>query len=462
VGDLRCHDRRGGDRVSERLLTGWGRTAPSRARWRAPAVAADVAAALGAAGPRGVIARGLGRSYGDAAQNAGGDVLGMTAMSGIRSIDAAAGTVTADAGASFDALLEVLVPRGWFLPVVPGTRHVTLGGAIASDVHGKNHHGEGTFSRHVRSMALLTGAGERLTLTPGGTPEEFAATAGGMGLTGVLLEATVALTPIETSWIAADLERAGDLDAAMASMAAGDADHRFSVAWIDCLARGRRLGRSVLMRGDHATLDELPAAHRDAPLARPRRRALAAPPLPSGLLRRPAVAAFNELYFRRAPRRERRLVPLDGFFFPLDGVLHWNRVYGVRGFLQYQVVVPFGREDVIRTVIERLNEARTPSFLAVLKRFGAEGGPLSFPMPGWTLAVDVPAGAPALAAVLDGLDELVAGAGGRVYLAKDSRLRPDAVAAMYPRLARWHGVRARLDPGRVMRSDLGRRLGLVT
>jgi decaprenylphospho-beta-D-ribofuranose 2-oxidase len=385
----------------------------------------------------------------------------MTAVSGIRALDAAAGTLTADAGASFDALLARLVPLGWFLPVVPGTRFVTLGGAIASDVHGKNHHRDGTFSRHVRSMVLLAGSGERRTLTRDATPQEFAATAGGMGLTGVLLEATVALTRIQTGWIAAELERAGDLDDAMAAMTASDAGHRFSVAWIDCLARGRRLGRSVLMRGDHATLDELPPAHRTAPLARPRAGGLAAPWLPSGMLRRPAVAALNELYFRRAPRSAQRLVALDRFFFPLDGVRHWNRAYGTRGFLQYQVVVPFGREAVIRTVIERLNAARTPSFLAVLKRFGAEAGPLSFPMPGWTLAVDVPVGPPALAAVLDDLDELVASAGGRVYLAKDSRLRPHAVEAMYPRLDRWRETRARLDPERVMRSDLERRVGLA-
>jgi decaprenylphospho-beta-D-ribofuranose 2-oxidase len=447
--------------VTERLLTGWGRTAPSRARWRAPATAGDVGALLQSSGPRGAIARGLGRSYGDAAQNAGGDVLAMTALRGIRALDAAAGTLTAEAGASFHALLAALVPRGWFLPVVPGTRQITLGGAIAGDVHGKNHHRDGAFGRHVRSMTLLAGSGERLTLSPDATPEAFAATAGGMGLTGVLLEATVALTPIETSWMTVDLERAGDLDEAMASMTAGDERHRYSVAWIDGLARGRRLGRCVLMRGDHATADELPAQHRSAPLARPRRPQPAAPRLPSGLLRRPAVAAFNELYFRRAPRRERRLVPLDRFFFPLDGVRDWNRAYGARGFLQYQVVVPFGREDLIRTVIERLHEARAPAFLGVLKRFGAQAGPLSFPMPGWTLAVDVPVRPGPLAPVLDGLDELVAGAGGRVYLAKDSRLRPDAVAAMYPRLAGWREARARLDPERVMRSDLARRVGLV-
>jgi decaprenylphospho-beta-D-ribofuranose 2-oxidase len=268
---------------------------------------------------------------------------------------------------------------------------------------------------------------------------------------------------VQTSWVREDIERARDLDDVMARMASGDAGYRYSVAWIDCLARGGRLGRSVLMRGDHATLDELPARHRERPLAPPRPARLAAPPwAPNGLLRHSTVAAFNELYFRRAPRLERgRLMSLGPYFFPLDAVRGWNRMYGSRGFLQYQFVVPLGAEDALRSAVERLAASGAASFLAVLKRFGRGRGLLSFPIEGWTLALDVPAAAPRLGPLLDGLDELVAGAGGRVYLSKDSRLRPDVLAAMYPKLGEWSSIRDRLDPTGSMRSDLARRLGLL-
>jgi decaprenylphospho-beta-D-ribofuranose 2-oxidase len=293
---------------------------------------------------------------------------------------------------------------------------------------------------------------------PDGTGDVFAATAGGMGLTGVIVAATLRLMRMQTSWVRVDTERASDLDDAMTRMAAGDAGYRYSVAWIDCLARGARLGRSVLMRGDHAAVDELPARRRGAPLVPPPQALLAAPPwVPGGLLRRATVAAFNEAYFRRAPREERgRLESLRAFFFPLDAVRGWNRLYGPRGFLQYQLAVPFGAEDALRRALERLSRGGVASFLAVLKRFGpgSQRGLISFPLAGWTLALDVPAAAPGLGSLLDGV-------GGRVYLSKDSRLRPDVLAAMYPHLSEWEAIRARLDPAGVMRSDLARRLGLT-
>jgi decaprenylphospho-beta-D-ribofuranose 2-oxidase len=234
------------------------------------------------------------------------------------------------------------------------------------------------------------------------------------------------------------------------------------VAWIDCLARGAQLGRSVLMRGDHAALEELEPEQRETPFRRPSPPRLSAPPwVPDGLLRRSTVSVFNELYFRRAPRMERgRLEDLYSYFFPLDVVRGWNRMYGSRGFLQYQLVVPFGAEDALRAAVERLSGARCASFLAVLKRFGPERGLISFPMPGWTLTLDMPAAAPGLSELLDELDELVASAGGRVYLSKDSRLRPDLLRQMYPRLEEWEEIRARLDPEGRMRSDLARRLQL--
>jgi decaprenylphospho-beta-D-ribofuranose 2-oxidase len=450
--------------MPQRLLTGWGRTAPTAAQVLAPADATALADALGTAPARGAIARGLGRSYGDAAQNAGGHVLDTTRLGSVAPIDTTRGLVTADAGVSLHRLLAETVPAGWFVPVVPGTRHVTIGGAIAADVHGKNHHHDGSFGRHVRSAVLLAPNGQRVVLSAGTTPDELWATAGGMGLTGVVTEATLALIPIETSWIVQTARRTADLDETMRVMAAHDQAYKYSVAWVDALARGRRLGRSVVLWGEHARVDELPARHRAHPLARADGRTVATvPPLPARAVRRAAVAAFNELYLRRAtPAPTRGLVPLDRFFFPLDAIPGWNRLYGPGGMLQYQVVVPFGHEDVLRATLELLHRAHAPAFLAVLKRFGAEQGPLSFPMPGWTLALDLPAGAAPLAPVLDRLDALVAEAGGRVYLAKDSRLRPDVLDAMYPRLPSWRRTRDALDPDGVMRSDLARRLPTLT
>ena len=446
------------------LLSGWGRTAPTLATLHRPADADEVAAILGHGGARGAIARGLGRCYGDAAQNAGGQVLSLTGLRAVRSFDVASGLITVGAGLSIAELVRLTLPFGWFPPVLPGTSQVTIGGAIAADVHGKNHHREGSFCDHVRDLELVTPGGGRRTVTPEREPEAFAATAGGMGLTGAVVEATIKLIPAQTDRVRVDIERARDLDDALDRMERGDEGYRYSVAWIDCLARGRGLGRSVLMRGDHATREELPSGEREAAPGFAPPRVLSAPHgVPSGLLSAPAVRAFNEVYFRRAPRLEHgRLEPLHTFFNPLDGVRDWNRLYGPRGLLQYQLVVPFGAETALRTVLERLSGERRPAFLAVLKRFGAGRGLLSFPMPGWTLAVDLPAGRVELAPFLDELDELVAGAGGRVYLAKDSRLRPELLERMYPQLERWSELRVRLDPEGSLRSDLARRLDLVS
>jgi decaprenylphospho-beta-D-ribofuranose 2-oxidase len=440
--------------VSERrLLTGWGRTAATAAR----VASLD---AVNGGDPRGMIPRGLGRAYGDAAQNAGGTVIDMTASDRMLSFDPDSGIVSVEAGMSLGALIDRVLPHGWFVPVTPGTRHVTVGGAIASDVHGKNHHRDGSFTRHVDSVELLAPSGRR-ELKPGS--DAFAATAGGMGLTGIVTRATLRLLRVESAHVLEDVERCSDVDDCMARMEARDSDYRYSVAWIDCLARGAALGRSVLLRGYHARVDELPARLRHRPLERGRGLRLPALPwAPNGLLRRETVAVFNELYFRRTPREERgRLVSFEPFFYPLDAVDGWNRMYGSRGFLQYQFVVPFGSEDALREALRRLSGARVASFLAVLKRFGGGSGMISFPMPGWTLALDMPAGDPSLGPLLDGLDELVAEAGGRVYLSKDSRLRPELLDAMYPELGRWREAVREIDPDGMMQSDLSRRLGLV-
>ncbi|SMF14546.1 FAD-binding oxidoreductase [Streptomyces sp. Amel2xC10] len=442
-------------------VTGWGRTAPSTARLIRPRTYEEAVAAVRDCGVRGGIPRGLGRAYGDAAQNAGGAVFDMTGLDRIHAIDADGGTVLCGAGVSLHSLMRVLLPLGWFVPVTPGTRYVTVGGAIGADIHGKNHHGCGSFARHVLSFELLTADGTIRTVAQ--DSPLFEATAGGMGLTGMILTATVRLQPVETSLMSVDTERAADLDDLMARLTATDHRYRYSVAWIDLLARGAATGRAVLTRGDHAPLDALPARTRRDPLAfRPSRLPSAPAAVPEGLLTRRTVGLFNELWYRRAPRaRTGELQRLSAFFHPLDGVPHWNRVYGRAGFVQYQFVVGHGQEDALRRIVGRISERRCPSFLAVLKRFGAaDPGWLSFPRPGWTLALDIPAGLPGLGAFLDELDEEVAAAGGRVYLAKDSRLRPDLLTAMYPRADDFRALRAELDPRGVFTSDLSRRLNL--
>ncbi|WP_307026826.1 FAD-binding protein [Streptomyces canus] len=442
-------------------VTGWGRTAPTTARLIRPRTYEEAAAAVRGCGPRGGIARGLGRAYGDAAQNAGGAVLDMTGLDRVHVIDAADGIVLCDAGVSLHRLMRVLLPLGWFVPVTPGTRQVTVGGAIGADIHGKNHHVCGAFSRHVLSFELLTADGEVRTVSRG-TPL-FDATTGGMGLTGVILTATVRLQPVETALMSVDTERARDLDDLMARLSASDDRYRYSVAWIDLLARGAATGRAVLTGGDHAPLEALGTRARREPLALRTSRLPAMPAhLPEGLLTRTTVGLFNELWYRKAPRaRTGQLQSISAFFHPLDGVPHWNRVYGRGGLVQYQFVVGYGQEEALRRIVRRVSERRCPSFLAVLKRFGdADPGWLSFPVPGWTLALDIPAGLPGLGALLDELDEEVAAAGGRVYLAKDSRLRPELLAAMYPRLDDFRALRAELDPRAVFVSDLSRRLSL--
>jgi decaprenylphospho-beta-D-ribofuranose 2-oxidase len=418
---------------------------------------------LNRARPRGVIARGLGRSYGDAAQNAGGEVIDATGLDDPPVLDEAGATVRVSAGTSLDSLLRKIVPAGFFVPVSPGTRAVTVGGAIAADVHGKNHHADGSIAHHVDRMTLQTPTG-RFELSPTRDSELFWVTAGGMGLTGVITDATLRLHRIDTSVMVVETERAVDVDEVMARMVDADGRHRYSVAWIDCLARGRDLGRAVLTCADHATAEDLTGRWtRRARDYGPRTRLASPRWVPSSLLNQTTVRAFNELWFRRAPKRRTvGLESIESYFYPLDAVGNWNRLYGPAGLRQYQYVVPDSEAPAVRATLECISNSGLASFLAVLKRFGPQrGGPLAFPMPGWTLAFDVPAAAPGLEALLQRLDRLIVDAGGRVYLAKDSRLRAGVLRDMYPQLDRFREVRARVDPNGLLQSDLGRRLRLL-
>ena len=446
------------------MLMGWGGTAPTRARMLHVGSADEARDALEQVDSRGAIARGLGRSYGSPAQNAGGLVLAIAGQGGTPRLDVAAGTVTAHAGISLDDLMKYLVPQGFFVPVTPGTRQVTLGGAIAADIHGKNHHVEGSLGSHIARLRLFLADGTVQELSPEQAPELFWATVGGMGLTGVILDATIRLLPIETSQMLVDTERTTDLDDVCARMAEGDHRHRYSVAWVDLSATGRRLGRSVLSSGDHAPLAALSRRELNDPLHFSPHTPLAAPRIPNGLLNRLSIHAFNEMWYHKAPKQRRdHVTSISSFFHPLDGVRWWNRLYGPQGFVQYQIIIPFGAERVLRTVVERMARFGDPSFLVVLKRFGAGNpGPLSFPMPGWTITVDIAAGRRGLSPLLSSLDHLVLDAGGRHYLAKDGHMTAAAMRRGYPRLDEWKAIRDKADPTGVWQSDLARRLGLIS
>ena len=444
-------------------LTGWGRTAPSVAEVLRPCTREDVAEAVAGAGSRGIVARGLGRSYGDPAQNAGGRVLDLTGMNRILGVDLARGLVVVEPGVSLQQLMRTMLPFGYFVPVTPGTRYVTVGGAIACDIHGKSHHADGSFAQHVTSLDLLLADGSVRTLTPESEPSLFWATAGGMGLTGVILQVTLRMLPVETSRILVETKRVADLDEAMERMSRTDADHRFSVASLDSLATGPSLGRGWLESGDFATRGQLPPKLRADPLAFSAKPLVKVPDVfPSGLLNRRLIRLMNEANFRRAPKTVHpHLASIGGFFHPLDAVHDWNRVYGGAGFLQYQFVVPFDAASTLRRIVERVAVQRAPSFVTVLKRFGpASPGYLSFPTEGWTLTYDFPTGTPGLSGLLRWMDARVLDAGGRLYLAKDSRMSAADLEAMYPGLEAFRKVRAEVDPQGVFVSDQSRRLSL--
>lgn len=431
-------------------LVGWG---------GGPGVVASIARPDGlealrqavTAGASGAIARGMGRSYGDAAQLTGGLVLDTTKLKGIQ-LNPSDGSVTAGAGVTIGELLDLLVPAGWMVPVVPGTQHVTVGGSIASDIHGKNHGTAGTFGAHLEKLTLLSSDGELHDLTP--AEPLFQATLGGMGLTGVITSAVLKLEAIKGPLVGVDTDKAGSLDDALAALRAPGGPYR--VAWLDLLAP-EQMARGIVTRADH-----IEAGAHKGPVSV---RSLATVPRgwPAGALRPSTVRAFNAMRYARAPAQERgRPEGIARHMFPLDALAAWPRLYGPRGFLQYQLVVPPGAERVLEIVIERLRRSPVPCYLAVLKDFGpGNNAPLSFPIEGWTLTLDMPRAADGLAPLLDGFDELVAEAGGRVYLSKDARLSAAVLRAMYLRLEDWRAARDQADPRRLWRSDLAVRVGLA-
>ena len=441
-------------------LSGWGRYPRARCRVARP----ESVSAIDFTRERRVIARGLGRSYGDAATSADGLVLLTERLNRRHSFDEETGILSAEAGTTLEEVLTAFVPRGWFPPVTPGTKFVTLGGCVASDVHGKNHHRAGTFGAHVTELELILPNGSSVRCSPSENVDLFRATVGGMGLTGIITNVTFGLRAIETPRVIVRHHPARNLEESLRLLENSTLDDEYTVCWLDSTASGPSLGRGVLISGHHAARSELPPGLIGSGQFAKRKRPFTVPfDFPSWALNRLTAALFNRAYFRRQAARHAPFVTdLETFFYPLDAVNDWNRVYGRRGFVQYQCVLPT-RDGAagLREILEASASARLPSFLAVLKRLGAEGtGLLSFPMPGYTLSLDFPVGGRALFRLLRTFDEIVARRGGRVYLAKDACLEAGTFGRMYKRLAEWREIKARFDPENLFCSDLSRRIGI--
>ena len=440
-------------------LSGWGRYPVLDCRTALLRRREDLGGLLARGGT--LIARGNGRSYGDAAVNPDLTV-SMLAMDRIWAFDGETGLLTCEAGVLLADILRTFAPQGWFPPVVPGTRFVTVGGMIAADVHGKNHHREGTFGAHVESLTLVLANGELRRCDPAENANLFRATIGGMGLTGVILSASFRLRRIETAYVLQETLAARDLDAVMALFEASR-DWPHSVAWIDGLARGRALGRALLLRGRPLERRALPARLARAPLHPGQAGRLTVPfDAPPALLNPVSVRLFNELYYRLGRARSgTRPVHFEPFFFPLDRIEAWNRLYGRNGFVQYQCVLPKRESPAgIAALLARVVAAGQGSFLGVLKLLGpGRGGLLSFPMEGYTLALDFPLRTGTLP-LIDALDAITHAHGGRVYLAKDACCAPERIRRGYPEWTAFQAARAAAGAEATFASGLSRRLGL--
>lgn len=440
-------------------LSGWGANLREDCFLTEPATRPQVAEWLDRAG---TIARGLGRSYGDAAINAGGQVLGMTRLDAQLAFDESTGTLTCEAGLSLEEIIRRFTPSGWFPMITPGTKFVTVGGCIANDIHGKAHHCQGSFSNCVEQMTILLANGEVVTASRDENAELFWATFGGMGLLGVVLTATIRLRKIETSYFTQRSLKVADLEGMLAVLEEQDQLFPYSVATLDVFARGARLGRGVVTVGDHATRADLPAKLQANPLRGVPRSRLSVPfELPDFTLNSLSMRIVNSVILG-IQASARPLGHFEGFFYPLDRLANWNRGYGRRGFTQYQFVVPFkdGARH-LREILTAIFSAGELPFLNVLKRMGhGTQSPLSFPAEGYTLAIDFPI-RKNTRALLQRLDAMVVDAGGRVYLGKDSFLDATTFRAMYPAVEDWLRTKAKYDPQGVFTSNLGRRVGLV-
>ncbi len=414
--------------VLKKAITDWGKYPVVEAEFMEPPSPEKFTPDLS----RPLIARGLGRCYGDSAL--GERIVSTLSWNKFLVFDEKSGRLTCESGVSFDEIIRTFLPRGFFLPVTPGTKYITVGGAIAGDIHGKNHHGEGTFSRHVDSFDLLTGEGIVKTCSRNENAALFWATCGGMGLTGIILRASFFLKRVQTAYIRQKSIKAKNLDHIL-DLFDEHHDYTYSVSWIDCLTRGKNMGRSLLYLGEHALPDQLNAKEKKHPFLLHREPRLNVPfDFPSFALNTFSVKAFNFLYYHKAPSGEHdSLIHYDPYFYPLDSVKHWNRIYGKRGFTQYQFVIPReGGREGMKSILNRIAASGQGSFLAVLKVFGKEDARhLLFPTEGYTLALDF-AITKNLFPLLDELDREVTDCGGKIYLNKDVRLKPEVFSTMYP------------------------------
>lgn len=461
-------------------LTGWGRTAPTTAEVLSTPdldVIVDTVRQVAEQNDskpahlkRGVIARGMGRSYGDPAQNSGGLVVDMQALNKIHSIDPESAIVDVDGGVTLDQLMKAALPYGLWVPVLPGTRQVTIGGAIGPDIHGKNHHSAGSFGDHVASMELLVADGRILHLEPEGsaddpTGELFWATVGGMGLTGIIVRARIRMTKTETAYFIADGDLTANLDETIEFHSDGsEHNYTYSSAWFDAISPEPKLGRAAISRGSLATLAQLeeiaPKLAKD-PLKFNAPQLVTVPDIfPSFTMNKLSMIAIGELWWLKSGTYKNKVQNLTQFYQPLDLIGEWNRGYGSKGFLQYQFVVPREAVEPFKDIVKDIQKSGHYSALNVFKLFG-EGNkaPLSYPMPGWNVCVDFPI-KPGLGAFLDDLDKRVMEFGGRLYLAKESRTSAENFHKMYPGMEGWLKTRNAIDPTGVFASDMSRRLEL--
>lgn len=448
------------------LLSGWGNYPREINNIYRPETDTDIKEILCEKQFRHYLAFGLGRSYGDTALNKNESVLVQTNFNRFLSFDKQTGVLECEAGVSFEEIIKFFIPKGFFLPVTPGTKFVTLGGAIANDVHGKNHHKDGCISDHIIDFQLLLANGEIIRCSRSENADVFWATIGGIGLTGIILTTRLKLIPIETSYVMVDYQKARNLDEALEFFYQADDDYQYSVAWIDCLTGGRSLGRSVLMRGNMALRKDLKnhGKNIDDSLKVMNKRQLNVPfNAPSFVLNQWSIKLFNDVYYASYRDSVQKMVDYNSFFYPLDSLSNWNRMYGKNGFIQFQVAFPpkTSREG-LKAVLEKLSQAKSSSFLAVLKSFGKQNnGLLSFPIKGHTLALDLPIKNENTIRLIHQLNELVLKYEGRVYLAKDSLLTPDLFKEMYPKSSEFLTIKQKIDPDWIFSSTMARRIGLM-
>jgi decaprenylphospho-beta-D-ribofuranose 2-oxidase len=406
------------------------------------------------------IARGNGRCYGDASLS--DNTISTLKFDKILSFDKRNGIFECQSGLTLDQILDVIVPAGWFLPITPGTKFITIGGAVASDVHGKNHHLEGSFSSHTLEIDLILASGESITCTPEIHADLFQATCGGMGLTGIISKVKFRLKKIETSFIRQKQIKAANLKE-LISLFDEYKHYTYSVAWIDCLKEGAQFGRSILMLGEHAELRDLKGRQQKDPLRLPGKKQINFPfNLPSWVLNVYSVKAFNFFYYSKNFKKEiNSIVSYEPFFYPLDTILHWNRGYGKKGFVQYQFVLPLDASQGLVEIMHRISKKGMGSFLAVLKVFGKQESMISFPKEGYTLALDFPVRGDLLT-FLDELDQIVLQYGGRLYLSKDARMKPEVLNSGYPELEKFKEIVKKYNPEGKIRSHQSDRLFLTT